>query len=213
MAFVEGQVVKISEHAVHHALVVVLFSVIGAAGGIIWHRWKMAKYGMRVTTRVCWLEKDGHGGRSVLVDKVIRGGSALDMLGGKDAAAALVRAAKRCSPKVDGLISFPCWNLQTAKHVLTRLSHGIEAMFAQGSVAKAMHDKDVTRGEFALAAFKRGNEVSVIMARIEDLRLFLAANVEDLIDGDVEELREMKRLASIFLSIPKECGINVVLYM
>lgn len=210
--FVMNQFGKIGEHAVHHALVVILFSVVGMVTGVIWHRWKMSRYGMRVTTRVCWMEKD-LSPKLTLIDKVVRTGSALEMAGGKDAAAALVRAAKRCRAGQDVLISHPCWQLKIAKSVLERLSNGVEAKFAGGSIAKAMRDKDVTRGEFLLAAFRRGDEVSVIMARTEDLRPFLLPNYESQIEGDVEEMREMKRLSSLFLDYSNECATFVVLYM
>jgi len=103
----------------------------------------------------------------------------------------LVKAAKKGG--VGKLIGASCWTHEKAQRALRRVCEGIAERFAQGALARAMHDKDVTAGHFTVAAFRRDNTVSVILVLASDLRQFGETGC-GTIEGAGPELREMADL-------------------
>jgi len=176
---------KCAEAVVHHGLAIAIFSVLGFLTATLVHRWKHAKYGTRVVVRVCWLEEKAQ------YSQVIGSGDALAMTGSKDVAATLVRAYRKGA--VGKILGKSHWTSDKALRALRRICEGISERFAQGAIARAMHDKDVTAGHFHVAAFRRDNTVSVILVLEDDLKQFGTEGC-GTIRGSGPELREMADL-------------------
>lgn len=194
--------VKLAENVVHHGLAIAIFSVLGFVTATLIHRWKQSMYGTRVVVRVCWVENKQQ------FSQVIGSGDALAMTGSKDVAATLVKAYKKCN--IGKVIAWSCWTDEKAQRALRRICEGISERFAQGAIARAMHDKDVTAGHFHVAAFRRENTVSVILALGEDLKQFREEGL-GTISGSGPELSEMSDL-SAYVSARWSCLYSVVLY-
>ncbi len=199
---------KLVEGILYHLPSAALLSLLGAIGAAIVHYWRQWRYGVRMLVRVGWVEQHGEGTSPRLIDKVILVGSALELTGSTDAAIALKRAFRK--KKGNGMLDEKCWQKDRAQWVLNRIRNKISQMFATGAVARAMQDGGVTRGEFALLAFSRGDEISVMMARREDLAYFMR---KELTGVGSDENAEMAALADVYLNIAQRCGTVVVLYM
>lgn len=195
---VQEQLHKCAESVVHHGVAIVLISAAGFVAGILVHRYKQAKYGTRVVVRVCWVEDKAQ------YSQVIGSGDALTMTGSKDVAATLVKAYRKGA--VGKLLGKNHWTSDKALRALRRICEGISERFAQGAIARAMHDKDVTAGHFHVAAFRRENTVSVILVLENDLNQF-GTDGCGTIRGSGPELREMADLHAM-----KESGDGRHLY-
>lgn len=164
MAFVEGQVVKISEHAVHHALVVVLFFVIGSLVGVIVHRWKQHYWGCRLNVYMCSLNDGPMGKISFESDKIWEG-LASDYLRNFLAAGILTRAARWTK---SGLLRLSDAN---QKKVMELFATRIRGEFKNGFLANALDDADVTKRSMMLGLFKDSTDsvqVTLLLITVGD---------------------------------------------
>lgn len=196
-------------HALENMSFHILLAVLGGVVTWLVQWWRHSKYGKRVIVRVCWLEEGSDPSQpSRLVDKVLLPGNALELTGSRSCAAALVNASRR--KRGNGYLGLDTWTYERGMKTLNRIRDRVSQMFAKGAVARAMHDSGVTEGNFVIAAFNRGDEISVIMARRDDL-VQATSNMQIVIDG--ADFSEVKQLVAVSDGLKKECVTRTKLYM
>jgi len=201
---------KILTQVLEHGLLHLLLAVFGGVVGWFLNWWRSGRYNKRVIARVCWLEESPDPAQPPrLVDKVVLSGTALEVMGSRTSAAALVKASRK--KRGNGYLGLNVWTYDVGMKVLNRIRDRISQMFAKGAVARAMHDTGVTEGNFVIAAFVRGEEISVCMARREDLELCASSIYQIVVDG--ADLSEVRALAEISTGLKKECYTHTKLYM
>lgn len=210
MATIQLFVCKVCEHALFHGLGHFLILGVGLAMGALSNHWWQARYCKKVKIRACWFAKNLINGKRRLIDKVVSSKTALDMTAGKDLAAKLVKAARRT--KADVMLCKKSWTPDIAKLVLTQIGYEVSMICAQGTMSAAMNDIDVTTAEFVIGAFRRGNEISIIVARKEELQMFRTLSVVEMI-GDADEIREMRQLAHTCTDSENQYCITTEEYM
>lgn len=211
MAAVQGAFGENSSarHALENLSFHILLAVLGGVLTWLVQWWRHSKYGKRVIVRVCWIEESDSPDKPLrLVDKVLLAGTALELGGSRNCAAAIVNASRR--KRGNGYLGLDTWTYDRGMKVLNRFRDRISQMFAKGAVARAMHDSGVTEGNFVIAAFNRGDEISVVMARRDDL-IQATSNMQIVIDG--ADFSEVKQLAAISDGLKKECVTRTKLYM
>lgn len=165
------------EGAAHHGMALILVSVLGLVGGWILHWWRHREYGCMLEVRLCIVDpipsKDE--GKQMFFSETIWEGQATDYIHDLPAVQSLTRSSRKM--RESGLLAL---KPKHAKKILTLCANQIRQRFAEGYMAKAMDDADVTQRPLVMGLFRNTegtSQVTLLVMTTNDWAIVQKGNV------------------------------------